>query len=37
MIPLERRGMAYLPGVHRAWWTRNQSVNYIASFGKPCS
>ena len=19
----------------RAWWTRNQSVNYIASFGKP--
>lgn len=31
----ERRGMAYLPAVHRAWWTRNLSVNYIASFGKP--
>ena len=31
----ERRGMAYLPAVHRAWWTRDMSVNYIASFGKP--
>lgn len=31
----ERRGMAYLPALHRAWWTRNLSVNYIASFGKP--
>jgi 2-polyprenyl-6-hydroxyphenyl methylase/3-demethylubiquinone-9 3-methyltransferase len=31
----ERRGMAYLPAVHRAWWTSNLSVNYIASFGKP--
>jgi 2-polyprenyl-6-hydroxyphenyl methylase / 3-demethylubiquinone-9 3-methyltransferase len=31
----ERRGMAYLPAVHRAWWTRDISVNYIASFGKP--
>jgi 2-polyprenyl-6-hydroxyphenyl methylase / 3-demethylubiquinone-9 3-methyltransferase len=30
----ERRGMAYLPAVHRAWWTRNLSVNYIVSFGK---
>jgi 2-polyprenyl-6-hydroxyphenyl methylase/3-demethylubiquinone-9 3-methyltransferase len=29
------RGMAYLPAVHRAWWTRSVSVNYIASFGKP--
>ena len=29
------RGMAYLPVVHRAWWTRNLSVNYIASFVKP--
>ena len=28
------RGMAYLPVVHRAWWTRSVSVNYIASFGK---
>ncbi|MBS1177880.1 MAG: hypothetical protein H6R06_2292, partial [Proteobacteria bacterium] len=35
LSPLERRGMVYLPAVHRAWWTRNQSVNYIASFGKP--
>lgn len=31
----ERRGMAYLPALHRAWWTRSQSVNYIASFSKP--
>jgi len=31
----ERRGMAYLPAVHRAWWTRDLSVNYIASFGRP--
>jgi 2-polyprenyl-6-hydroxyphenyl methylase / 3-demethylubiquinone-9 3-methyltransferase len=31
----ERRGMAYLPAVHRAWWTRDLSVNYIASFGHP--
>jgi 2-polyprenyl-6-hydroxyphenyl methylase / 3-demethylubiquinone-9 3-methyltransferase len=29
------RGMGYLPVVHRAWWTRNLSVNYIASFVKP--
>ena len=26
------RGMRYLPVVHRAWWTRDLSVNYIASF-----
>jgi 2-polyprenyl-6-hydroxyphenyl methylase/3-demethylubiquinone-9 3-methyltransferase len=26
------RGMGYLPVVHRAWWTRSVSVNYIASF-----
>jgi 2-polyprenyl-6-hydroxyphenyl methylase/3-demethylubiquinone-9 3-methyltransferase len=31
----ERRGMAYLPAVHRAWWTGDLSVNYIASFGEP--
>jgi 2-polyprenyl-6-hydroxyphenyl methylase / 3-demethylubiquinone-9 3-methyltransferase len=35
LVPGERRGMAYLPAVHRAWWTRDLSVNYIASFGKP--
>ena len=29
------RGMGYLPVLHRAWWTRNVSVNYIASFGQP--
>jgi 2-polyprenyl-6-hydroxyphenyl methylase / 3-demethylubiquinone-9 3-methyltransferase len=37
LAPGERRGMAYLPAVHRAWWTRSLSVNYIASFGKPCA
>ncbi|MDE1929202.1 MAG: bifunctional 2-polyprenyl-6-hydroxyphenol methylase/3-demethylubiquinol 3-O-methyltransferase UbiG, partial [Burkholderiales bacterium] len=31
----ERRGMAYLPVVHRAWWTRGLAVNYIASYHKP--
>ncbi|MDO9095232.1 MAG: bifunctional 2-polyprenyl-6-hydroxyphenol methylase/3-demethylubiquinol 3-O-methyltransferase UbiG [Rubrivivax sp.] len=35
LSPGERRGMAYLPTVHRAWWTRGLSVNYIASFSKP--
>jgi 2-polyprenyl-6-hydroxyphenyl methylase / 3-demethylubiquinone-9 3-methyltransferase len=30
--PHDRRGMRYLPVVHRAWWTRDLSVNYIASF-----
>ena len=35
LAPGERRGMAYLPAVHRAWWTRSLSVNHIASFGKP--
>jgi hypothetical protein len=24
--------MRYVPVVHRAWWTRDLSVNYIASF-----
>jgi 2-polyprenyl-6-hydroxyphenyl methylase / 3-demethylubiquinone-9 3-methyltransferase len=32
---IAQRGMAYLPGVHRAWWTPSVAVNYIASFGKP--
>lgn len=35
LVQLDLRGMAYLPVVHRAWWTRSLSVNYIASFGKP--
>jgi 2-polyprenyl-6-hydroxyphenyl methylase / 3-demethylubiquinone-9 3-methyltransferase len=30
----DSRGMGYLPVVHRAWWTRSTSVNYIASFSK---
>lgn len=29
------RGMRYLPLVHRASWTRNSAVNYVASFHKP--
>ena len=33
--PHDRRGMGYLPVIHRAWWTNNVSVNYIASFNKP--
>lgn len=37
LAPGERRGMAYLPAIHRAWWTRSLSVNYIASFGKPAA
>ncbi len=28
------RGMGYLPAVHRAWWKRSVSVNYISSFVK---
>lgn len=35
LLPHDRRGMGYLPVVHRAWWTNNLSVNYIASFNKP--
>ena len=35
LTPGKRRGMAYLPAIHRARWTRSLAVNYIASFGKP--
>ncbi|MBC7734557.1 MAG: bifunctional 2-polyprenyl-6-hydroxyphenol methylase/3-demethylubiquinol 3-O-methyltransferase UbiG [Bacteriovorax sp.] len=35
LVQHDLRGMAYLPVVHRAWWTRSRAVNYIASFGKP--
>jgi 2-polyprenyl-6-hydroxyphenyl methylase/3-demethylubiquinone-9 3-methyltransferase len=35
LVRHDLRGMGYLPVVHRAWWTRSVSVNYIASFGKP--
>lgn len=31
---VEQRGMAYLPVIHRAWWTRGMAVNYIASYMK---
>jgi 2-polyprenyl-6-hydroxyphenyl methylase/3-demethylubiquinone-9 3-methyltransferase len=34
LVQHDLRGMAYLPAVHRAWWTRSVSVNYIASFSK---
>ena len=34
LAQLDLRGMAYLPAVHRAWWRRSVSVNYIASFSQ---
>ena len=34
LVQHDLRGMGYLPVIHRAWWTRNVSVNYIASFGR---
>jgi 2-polyprenyl-6-hydroxyphenyl methylase/3-demethylubiquinone-9 3-methyltransferase len=34
LVQHDLRGMAYLPVVHRAWWTRSVAVNYIAAFGK---
>lgn len=35
LVPLERLGMRYLPLLHRARWTRDTSVNYLASFARP--
>ncbi len=35
LTALGRRGMFYLPAVHRAGWTRSLAVNYIAGFGRP--
>ena len=35
MAPGKRRGKAYLPVIHRAFWTRGLAVNYIASYDKP--
>ena len=35
LTQLNLLGMGYLPALHRAWWTRDVSVNFIASFGKP--
>ena len=33
--PVERLGMRYLPVLHRAHWTHDTSVNYLASFERP--
>jgi len=35
LVPLEQRGMRYLPVLHRASWVRDTSVNYIAAFRRP--
>ena len=35
LVRHDLRGMRYLPVLHRAWWTRDVSVNYIASFAQP--
>jgi len=35
LTPGVQRGMAYLPVLHRAWWTRSLAVNYIARFDHP--
>jgi 2-polyprenyl-6-hydroxyphenyl methylase/3-demethylubiquinone-9 3-methyltransferase len=35
LLPAERLGMRYLPVLHRAHWTRDTSVNYLASFVRP--
>ncbi len=35
LTQIERRGMRYLPVLHRASWVRDTSVNYIAAFRRP--
>lgn len=35
LVPRERLGMRYLPVLHRAHWTRDTSVNYLASYVRP--
>jgi 2-polyprenyl-6-hydroxyphenyl methylase/3-demethylubiquinone-9 3-methyltransferase len=35
LVPVARRGIRYLPVVHRAAWTRDTSVNYLAAFARP--
>lgn len=35
LVPCEQLGMRYLPLLHRAHWTRDTSVNYLASFARP--
>ncbi len=37
LTPVDRRGMRYLPVLHRAAWTRDTSVNYIATFARPAA
>ena len=32
---IDRRGMRYLPVLHRASWVRDTSVNYLAAFARP--
>ena len=34
LAAIEQRGMRYLPVLHRASWTRDTSVNYIAAFAR---
>lgn len=34
MVPFDRRGMRYLPVLHRASWTRDTSVNYLAAYAR---
>ena len=35
LVQTDSRGMRYLPVVHRASWTRDTKVNYIAAFARP--
>ena len=35
LVQTDLRGMRYLPVVHRASWTRDTQVNYIATFARP--
>lgn len=35
LVRTDLRGMRYLPVVHRASWTRDTQVNYIAAFTRP--
>lgn len=35
LVPGKRKGVASLPVVHRAWWTRSLAVDHIASDSGP--
>lgn len=35
LVTVDRRGMRYLPVLHRASWVRDTSVNYLAAFSRP--